>query len=461
MKKLTWYLIIPVIAVLSMAIWQGYERLGHTPGELMDYADHRLSGHPKLEALAGPILVTARQWLAEPSLQERQSQAFVVPPPPPRFKFGAEPAIVEQTSAPGAHQVLRVGPHEAIRSISVAAGLAKDGDIVEIVAGEYHGDVALWLQKKLTIRGIGGNARLFADGRASEGKAIWVIRDGDFDVSNIDFVGAKVSDKNGAGIRFESGRLRLTNCLFWGNQDGLLTAGSHDAELTIVNSEFGYNGAGDGQSHDLYVGQIAWLRVTGSYFHHANVGHLLKSRARNNEILYNRLTDESGGRASYELEFPNGGSALVIGNIIQQGRQTENSNMIAYGLEGYVWPANQLYLASNTLVNDHPYGGAFLRVAPNPQSVITINNLLIGEGQYHAAKNVVSSNDIHGEWGLFVQASRYDYRLSNDGQKLAFESPQSQDRTVPSLTPVRQYIHPRQTKFLVAPVRYPGALQPE
>ena len=35
----------------------------------------------------------------------------------------------------------------------------------------------------------------------------------------------------------------------------------------------------------------------------------------------------ASGKASYELEFPNGGIAYVLGNIIQQSAQTENSQL--------------------------------------------------------------------------------------------------------------------------------------
>ena len=65
-----------------------------------------------------------------------------------------------------------------------------------------------------------------------------------------------------------------------------------------------------------YVGKIDKLTVNGSYFHHARVGHLLKSRAAQNHVFYNRLTNEEGGRASYELGFPSGGLAYVVGNWI-------------------------------------------------------------------------------------------------------------------------------------------------
>lgn len=41
-------------------------------------------------------------------------------------------------------------------------------------------------------------------------------------------------------------------------------------------------------------------------------------------VLYNRLADGHGGRASYELEFPSGGTAVAMGNLIQQSATTDN-----------------------------------------------------------------------------------------------------------------------------------------
>ncbi|MBK6295861.1 MAG: hypothetical protein IPF55_17555 [Rhodoferax sp.] len=236
-------------------------------------------------------------------------------------------------SSARAQNVVRVGPGQAIKSISVAAATAKDGDVIEVDAGEYRGDVAVWTKDNLTVRAVGGRVSLIAQGAAAEGKAIWVVRGGRMMVKGLDFSGARVRDKNGAGIRFESGTLTVSDCTFTNNENGILTGGNPKAELVVINSEFGHNGHGDGQSHNLYVGAIASLSVSGSYFHHAKVGHLLKTRAAVNHILYNRLTDETGGRASYELELPNGGLAYVIGNIIQQGSQTENPHLVSYGAE--------------------------------------------------------------------------------------------------------------------------------
>lgn len=460
--KRLWLGIAILLGLPSVALWVTYIQVGRTPGELMDHIEKQLRGWPRTKAIALPGIITIRNLLDAPSLEDRRKRKFIVPPPPPLVvtKGGGRPEDSFGQEAAG--RVLQVGRTAPIRTIAEAARLARDGDIVEIQAGEYHADVALWHQKKLTIRGVGGNARIFADGKSAEDKAIWVIRNGDFEIANIDFIGARVSDRNGAGIRFENGRLRIRNCLFWGNESGVLSTGGKDqkdASIEIENSEFAYNGAGDGQSHHLYVGTMGSLKVKGSYFHHANAGHLIKSRAAINEIAYNRLTNESGGRASYELEFPNGGVAHVIGNIIQQDRETENSTLISYGTEQYIWPNNRLYLSSNTLINDHPNGGAFLRVEPGAARVVSTNNLLIGRGRYHVPDNLESINDIDAGWEIFSQASRHDYRLNDAGRKFSYQPirPDSAEGNNPN--PQYQYMHPRQVKALAGNPAYPGAIQ--
>jgi hypothetical protein len=213
--------------------------------------------------------------------------------------------------------VLHVGRTRVIKTIAESSRLASEGDTVEVDAGDYAADVAVWEHDGVTVPAVGGRVRLRAQGAAAEGKASWVVRANGMRVNGFDFEGSRVSGQNSAGIRFEKGRLLVRDCSFTDNENGILTSNQPDAELEIENSEFGHHGHGDGQSHDLYVGSIAWLKVTGSYFHHARVGHLLKSRATENRIFYNRLTDESGGRASYELEFANGGIAYVVGNMVQ------------------------------------------------------------------------------------------------------------------------------------------------
>ncbi|KQP39732.1 hypothetical protein ASF44_08365 [Pseudorhodoferax sp. Leaf274] len=440
-------------AVAGMAgAWWAYDRIGRTPGELMDYAQRRLYGHNKLEAVALPVMDLLRDWLDAPSIAERSRIPFTIPPAPE----GTPVASSAATSLPMA-KVWRVGPRESLPTIADAARLAQSGDIVEVQAGTYRGDVAVWHQKTLTIRSVGGRARLIADGRSAEGKAIWVIRSGDFDISGFDFIGARVDDRNGAGIRFEGGRLRVAHCLFWGNENGILTIGDEmSSELEVVSSEFGYNGADDGRSHNIYVGQIGKFSISGSYLHHADTGHLLKSRAAVNEVAYNRLTDEEGGRASYEMDFPNGGEVRVVGNVVQQGRRTENSVMVSYGAEGLKHQHNTLQFASNTVVNDHPHGGTFVRVAAGTQSVVLANNLLVGRGGLQIPVAHTAINNPRVDWSVFVQPARYDYRLNDRSASLPYQAALA-DVAVPS----NQYVHPLQVLRLSGPPMVAGALQPE
>lgn len=355
-------------------------------------------------------------------------------------------------------QVIRVGAERPVKTIAEAARIAKNGDTVEVDAGDYIGDVAVWSQSNLALRAIGGRARLIANGEAVEGKGIWVIRGNEVSVEGFEFSGATVPDHNGAGIRFEKGSLTIRDCAFLDNENGILTSNNPELVLTIENSEFALNGYGDGYTHNLYVGAIASLSVTGSYFHHARVGHLLKSRAAVNHIYYNRLTDEAGGKASYELEFPSGGVAYVIGNIIQQSVGTENPHMVSFGAENYKWPRNELYLVNNTLVDNSPQGGVFLHIKPGDVKVKVVNNLLAGRGKLDTAGPGQYQNNFKVDRREFVLADGEDYRLKQNSRLLG-RAVDAGSANGLSLMPDREYRHPRMTAQLHGLPRHPGALQ--
>lgn len=287
-------------------------------------------------------------------------------------------------AAPKATMV--VGAGERITTVTEAARLARDGEVIEIRPGTYRGQPAIWNKKNLLIRGVGERPVMLADGKSAEDKAIWVVRGGAIRIENIEFRGARVPDRNGAGIRFEKGQLTIQGCRFVDNENGILTGNSVEQTLEILDSEFGDEPRHtDGQSHLLYVGAIGKFVLRGSRFYNGYLGHLVKSRARESHVLYNMLVDGKGGKASYELEFPNGGIAYVIGNAIGQSAGTDNPNIVAYGAEGQRWPENALYLSHNTLVNDN-YAGSFLSVWADKFAsgveVWAINNLMVGSGNF-------------------------------------------------------------------------------
>jgi len=300
-------------------------------------------------------------------------------------RLNAVAAPATQAEQP-AKATMVVGPGERIATITEAARQARDGEVIEIRPGSYHGQPAVWTQDRLVIRGRGERPVMLADGRHAEGKGIWVVRGGEIRIENIEFRGARVPGGNGAGIRFERGRLSIHGCRFADNEMGILTANFPEQTLAVSDSEFIEAPLHQGQLHHLlYVGAIGKFVLSGSRLSGGYLGHLVKSRARENHVLYNMLVDSKEGKASYELEFPNGGLAFVIGNAIGQSAGTDNPAIVAYGAEGQRWPENALYLVHNTLINEH-FSGDFLRLwaekFPDGFEVWQLNNLLVGDGNF-------------------------------------------------------------------------------
>lgn len=354
--------------------------------------------------------------------------------------------------------VLQVGPRRAVKSLAAAARQARDGMLIEVDAGDYVADVASWPQHELSLRAVGGRVRLIAGGAHAQGKGLFVTTGRRQRIQGFDFIGAAVPDRNGAGIRLEAGSLTLLDCGFADNENGVLTANDDSIELDIVDCDFGPIALREGKTHNLYVGAIKRLAVTGSYFHHGALGHLLKSRAALNHILYNRLSDEIGGRASYELEFPNGGVAVVMGNLIAQSSTTENPHVISFGAEGAKWEKQALYLVNNTLVDQLPSGGIWLRVTPRQAEVVLANNLLVGGPKLAAEGHWTRRANFAADWDEFVRAARDDYRLKPDSS-LRGKAADAGEGGGLRLAPSREYRHPHTTQALGGPARHPGAFQ--
>jgi len=307
-------------------------------------------------------------------------------------------------------RVLRVGASEPLRTPSAAAAVAHDGDTVEIAADTYPGDVAVWSANHLTLRGMNGMAHLAANGKSAQQKAIWVIRGNDTLVEHVELSGCRVPDRNGAGIRQEGRGLTVRHCSFHDNEDGILTGADPQSDILIEFSEFHHNGAGDGYSHNLYIGQVRSFTLQFCASHHAKTGHLVKSRAQSNFILYNRLMDEEDGASSYVIDLPNGGRSMIIGNIIQHGAHAENGVAISYAAEGAKNASQELQVVNNTYINERKASAVFLRVAGQNPTVRAINNLVVGSKSVLAGPGESSNNLVTDAPG-FADAARHDFRL--------------------------------------------------
>ncbi len=261
--------------------------------------------------------------------------------------------------------VLTVGVGKQFATISDAIAAAHDNDVIAVDAGTYvdtsnnsHGNVIT--AANVTIEGVGGmvHFEMGPQGLAN-GKGLLNVENG-LTLKNFELSGATGPSGNLAGIRVDGGNLTVINSNIHNNQDGILDtppAGSNTS-VTIDHSEFANNGAGDGQSHNIYINDANSLTVTNSVFTGANVGHEIKSRAANTTITNNVIADGPTGTASYSIDIPDGGVANVSGNVIEKGPNASNNGIIHYGGEGlYSRPNSSLTVTNNTVINDDPNAG--------------------------------------------------------------------------------------------------------
>jgi hypothetical protein len=346
---------------------------------------------------------------------------------------------------------LGVGPGKAFEKPCAAVAAASDNDAIEIdAAGDYAGDVCQISKNGLTLRGVAGRPKIDSQGKSAGGKGIWVITGRDTTVENLEFSGARVPDKNGAGIRQEGDNLTVRGCYFHDNENGILTGASPQSQIVIEHSVFSDNGFGDGYSHNIYIGNVARFILQYSYSHDSKVGHLVKSRAAENFIISNRLSGESGS-SSYELDLPNLGLAYVIGNLIQQGENSQNPSLLSYGLEGTAPgnPKHELYVVNNTFVNDRLAGGTFVNVGAAVDVPVQLNNnIFAGLGTITNQSSAESASNFSGDDPRFVDRSTFDYTLKAGSPCIDRGSPPGMAGSF-ALTPQWEYLHPANARARV------------
>jgi hypothetical protein len=158
--------------------------------------------------------------------------------------------------------------------------------------------------------------------------------------------------------------LTVDGVLIEGFQEGILTGSdsgnTHLDQVTIINSQFFNNGAPNGTTHALYVGDAASLTVTGSTFCGTNTGHDVKSRAMVTMVGGSTLfvgTNQGAdpacsiGSASLAVDAPNGGQLVVSSSSIFQGDANQNGSLIRFGEEGLVFADNALSVINTAFTN--------------------------------------------------------------------------------------------------------------
>ncbi len=248
-------------------------------------------------------------------------------------------------------------------TVSDAINAASPGDVIQLTPGTYSEDFPVI--SNLTIEGVGGLARLTPtltiDPQPGDpvyqppanAKAVLVTQ-GAVTLDHLEITGAAVSDAdgaNGAGIRYESGSLTITNSHVFGNQEGLLAGANPGANISIDRSEFDNNGAENGLTHNIYAGEIGTLTITNSYIHDALGGHEIKSRAANTIITGTRIQDGLAD-SSYLVDLPEGGVGVLANDVLANGPNAQNYAGVHFGGEAFpVLDPSSLTLEGITYVN--------------------------------------------------------------------------------------------------------------
>ncbi|HKU36896.1 MAG TPA: right-handed parallel beta-helix repeat-containing protein, partial [Polyangiales bacterium] len=342
--------------------------------------------------------------------------------------------------------VLSVGAGKTFATPCAGIAAAKPADVIEVAAGTYTDSCAITVAG-LTVRGVGGRPKIDLSGtdHPAQYKGIYVIAADDVTIENLELTGAHISAANGlnaAGLRVEAKNLTVRSCYIHDNQNGIL--GGTSGTITVEYSEFARNAVGDGCNdggctHNLYIAGVDALYFRYNWSHRLatdtqDKGHLLKSRAKANYILYNRFSGEDGFD-SYEIDLPNGGLAIVVGNVIQKGTKSGNGTLLAWGEEGASNPDKRVFLVNNTFVNERS-SGSFLNVSGATLSLH--NNIFAGAG---SAPMQLGADNLAGVDPAFVDRGALDYHLSaSSPARGKAVDPGKADSF--ALTPEYEYLHP-------------------
>jgi hypothetical protein len=102
----------------------------------------------------------------------------------------------------------------------------------------------------------------------------------------------------------------------------------------------------------------------------------------------------------------------VIGTVIEQGRSTQNPNMLAYGEEGELNPDSHLYAVNDTFVNDLRRGDAIFVGSQVTQPVLAENDISTGSAAFVSQPGARTRHDCITNHPGFEDPAHHDYRLS-------------------------------------------------
>lgn len=290
---------------------------------------------------------------------------------------------------------VQVGPGKPYTTIQAGIDAAAAGDTIEVDAGNYPGTAVKIGKSGLTLKGVGGRPHLSFSGNIPNDKGILVVEVATVEnltLENLEISGAQGASGNAAAVRFQGKNLTVRDCFLHHSENGILEGNGavSGSVILIERSEFAFNGVADsGYEHNMYISaSVQSFTLRYSYSHHSKEGHLVKSRAQENFIIANRIMDEqpvsdngTTDQSSALIDFPQGGRAYVVGNLLHKGVNSQNKNAaIWYGGENSDNAPHELYVVNNTYVSATANNATAMVLARRGTIIFIANNLSLGDG---------------------------------------------------------------------------------
>jgi hypothetical protein len=298
-----------------------------------------------------------------------------------------------------------VGGTKFAKLADAAAAVPVNG-VVEIHGVMQDMNATTGFQRSCTIRGMTPDAKLEwtlgTSERMALGKGLIVCQAVDptsvFVIENLELTGARVIDRNGAGVRGDGcASVTVRNCNIHDNENGVLSIATR---LVLEGNTFLNNGNGAGNAHGVYANStgIEEVIAEGNTFGKTLEGNHFKSRAKRT-VFRRNMVAELDGTCSWQVDLSNGGDCLVEKNVIEQGPNAANRNIVSYGPEGI--PAdgrvNSLAFRDNWVINDHALDAWGLTIFNLPATLEIARNTFVGQFAAYVNAAMDATNLTHAD----------------------------------------------------------------
>lgn len=259
----------------------------------------------------------------------------------------------------------------------------KNGDVLKIGPGIYQ-QAMLIQADDVTIEGLG---EVVFEKATVANKGLIVVQGQRTTIRNIECRQVQVADGNGACVRLEGKDLNLEHVYFHSSQTGVLETSAQGGTVNVSDSRFAQLGFG-GQAHGIYLNSADLQFKQSQMLAAKDAGHGIKSRGRITQIQ-NSILASLGSDDSRLIDISNGGFLQVTDSILQEGPNSQNLQLIGFGLEKLQQDSNKVILERNLVLVDHDGTSQLLKTVNNQVETEITNNVFVGRLVHDAPSNIV------------------------------------------------------------------------